>query len=102
MAMLGCLPPLFHLNPYYKYPKHHKICSQPISFQNLTMLELTKEKLLTFANDLKVMEKVDLENAVDCSEPCLQAFYNVKISSSEIADFDGNWMSIAFLDKIQG
>ena len=103
MAMFGCLPPWLQLSPsYHKSIKHPNICSNPIKFHNLTRLKCLKENLSFFANELRVMKKVELETVVGCSEPCTQAFYNVKISSSEIADFDDSWLNIAFLDEIQG
>ena len=104
MTMLGCVPPIIPSLSLSnnKSNTHQIICSKPISYQNLTMLELAKENLNSFANGLRIMEKVDLETAVDCSAPCTKAVYNVKISSSETADFKESWMNIAFLDEIQG
>lgn len=65
------------------------------------MLEVAKETLYTFANELMIMEKVSLEEAVDCSKPCTQTLYNVKIKSNLNGDFDKNWINIAFSDEIQ-
>ena len=103
MVFLGCLPPWFHLShTYNKSHNHLSFCRKPIKYQNITELENAKETLGKFANDMKVMEKVDLENGAGCGKPCTQALYNVKIRSNENVDFDKSWISIAFSPKIQG
>ena len=102
MAILDCLPPFIHLtNSDNKSPKHPNICSKPITYQTETLLELSKETIYTFANDLMFMEKVDLENEVGCRKPCTQTLYNVKIKSNLNGNFDKNWINIAFSDEIQ-
>ena len=67
----------------------------------MTMLKSVREILYSFSNELMEMEKLDLENEVDCSKPCTQTLYNVDFKSDLSGDFDESWITIAFSDQIQ-